>query len=200
MTEQLIAKQFKPIFQIVLWLLVTAVAVLAVKIVDIFFPEPFGAHIPLYFWLYPLFLFGLVVRVVPVVPGVFALAFLFGTTLSGVYFEFTLPVEAAKLSAFRSRYESCKRSAVPVGDGKALAICENHDRIGYFDAIVYDSSDEISLPSEKRSPAWWEAATHQKNDASFEQFEFEAKQIEPHFYYVTFYISSAPPRTRFNGH
>jgi hypothetical protein len=55
---------------------------------------------------------------------------------------------------YYSKYESCIENALPVGGGHRLGVCETEGHTTWSATIVYDSSDQILLPSSSRSELW----------------------------------------------
>ncbi len=81
------------------------------------------------------------------------------------FFSQTKPfVESIKITLFNKKYQACALSAIDVGNGRKLAVCEKHfydqgDAVGgTTDEIIYDSSDQITLPQGQRSAEWQKAA------------------------------------------
>ncbi|MGG1947336.1 hypothetical protein AB1286_21540 [Trinickia sp. NRRL B-1857] len=90
----------------------------------------------------------------------------------------------------KSKYESCKRSGVTLGNGSVLNVCaENSDWTdwGFSESVVYDSSDELARTKQDYSASWRSAAKSLKEKAPFGAEGFDALPLGSHFYLVTFY-------------
>lgn len=77
--------------------------------------------------------------------------------------------------------EECKKKAVLFGDGYEFAVCDYSE--GDIEAaafIVYDSSDQIALPPERRSDLW--KYTFLNYPFSYSEARQEVTKIEGHFY------------------
>ena len=186
-----------PLFQMVITTAVAVLALFALKIVDVFFPTP-KANGPMYFWLYPTdFLFLIYCLIRPkrwsVLGPFVVLVMLFVGTASGIYFKTTPWFEAQKLKVFASRYDECRISAIPINEKTAVKLCDNYDRVGYFDGIAYDSSDEIAQPPRMRSISWWKAAFRQKPGGILVEFPFTVFSLGNHYYYVSLDDQSRSP-------
>jgi hypothetical protein len=110
----------------------------------------------------------------------------------------------AKVHMYAGRYRACAASALDVGDGKKLSVCEKnvidnglmYSDLPYVTAIIYDSGDQLLLPTAKRSSEWQQAAyklgLRQELNSSSLGYKPEMKDVfgEPeslggHYYYVT---------------
>lgn len=77
--------------------------------------------------------------------------------------------------------EECKKKAVLFGDGYEFAVCDNGEGdIEGASFIVYDSSDQIELPSERRSDLW--RYMFLNYPFSWSAYRQEVTKIEGHFY------------------
>ena len=94
----------------------------------------------------------------------------------------------------KSKYESCKHTGAPLGNGKVLNICSEYSdwaEWGFFETVVYDSSDELGRAKQDYSSSWRSAAKSLK-DASFGSMGFDASPLGSHFYLVRFYPELDP--------
>lgn len=85
---------------------------------------------------------------------------------------------------------TCIRSAVELGHGAVFGVCVDHfDNLSATaNLIVYDSSDEIVLPAEKRSPEWTKTVRGMKIPFGVPDLTFEARKMIGHFYDVDFLL------------
>ena len=102
------------------------------------------------------------------------------------------------LLLFPGHYQHCITSGRHFGSNGILGICSLEDEDNFAliatepvfeDGVIYDSSDEIALPSSQHSPQWKDAAS---NLPPFGLMNFEATPLANHFYFVRF-SSERPP-------
>jgi len=98
---------------------------------------------------------------------------------------------------FPGSYQHCVESGVHFESNKVINVCWSKDEaLGllatepvFSDDVVYDSSDEIALPSSQRSSEWKNAALKLP---PFGVMNYEAMLLTNHFYFVRF-SSESPP-------
>jgi hypothetical protein len=90
-------------------------------------------------------------------------------------------IDLARLHLFSQG--DCINSAASLGDGKVFGVClAQHDNIFVrSNLIIYDSSDQIMLPSDQRSAEWNRIASPKLPDGDF---DFVAQSMGDHFYDV----------------
>jgi hypothetical protein len=81
---------------------------------------------------------------------------------------------------------ACIQSAVDLGHGTAFGVCvwHNDDLSVTANLIIFDSSDEIALPAERRSPEWVRIASRRSLVGSL---DFKSRRMIDHFYDVDFF-------------
>jgi hypothetical protein len=90
-------------------------------------------------------------------------------------------INLARLHLFSQ--SDCINSAASLGDGKVFGVCmTQYDNFNVTsDLIIYDSSDQIMLPSNRRSAEWNRIASPKLPDG---EFDFVAHSMGDHFYDV----------------
>ena len=86
--------------------------------------------------------------------------------------------------------ESCIEKAHPIGDGHVFGLCEGRDMGLETHMIVYDTSDQISLPSVQRSDLWRYMQLRYYH--GWETSIFQGEKIEGHFYFVSMPLNAGP--------
>jgi hypothetical protein len=99
--------------------------------------------------------------------------------------------DIARIYVFQSYYAQCAASASNYGTG-ALAVCDRYDTDWLVEAIIYDSGDEIALPSDHRSAEWKRTAIALERAAPFGIEGFRTTKIKGHFYRVYFLPEESP--------
>jgi len=79
-----------------------------------------------------------------------------------------------------------------LGHGAVFGVCERYDWTDHVEAIVYDFSDEISLPTESRSQNWKRVVLSLQKKAPFGIVGFRSHKISGHFYKLDFYNEDLP--------
>lgn len=86
------------------------------------------------------------------------------------------------------KYDACRRSGVAF-DGNRLAVCsvdEKWWRLEFTEAIIYDTSGQITRKHSQLTPGWVQAALQLK-EVPFGVVGFDATRLSGDFYLVTFY-------------
>jgi hypothetical protein len=99
--------------------------------------------------------------------------------------------DMARVYVFHSYYAQCAASASSYGTG-VLAVCDRYDTDWRVEAIIYDSGDEIALPSDHRSAEWKRTAMALERAAPFGIEGFRTAKIKGHFYRVYFLPEESP--------
>lgn len=92
-------------------------------------------------------------------------------------------------------FDVCRQQARPIGNYGAYAWCEGQDQSGpvgsynLFTYILYDSTDEITLPYAKRSMAWKKSVITYKHRSVFTS-AYEVKRISGHYYRIWSWIDN----------
>lgn len=103
------------------------------------------------------------------------------------------------LLLFPGHYHHCVESGLHFGKDKVISVCalEDEDNLALIATepvfevgVIYDSSDEIKLPSSQHSSEWRNAALKLP---PFGLMNYEATPVGNHFYYVRF-SSETPPK------
>jgi len=89
------------------------------------------------------------------VPALIAGASFFASPIVGSFGgDLSASIQRARFALFRERYEECAATAHTAYGANKIKTCERRISGNYVQAIVYDTSGEIALPSEKQSPAF----------------------------------------------
>ena len=80
--------------------------------------------------------------------------------------------------------QECIKKAVPIGDGNVFTLCKGEAILDGVGArlIVYDSSDQVALPSFKRSDLW--NFTILSHYYGWRRFKFQGEALGGHFYSI----------------
>lgn len=94
----------------------------------------------------------------------------------------------------RQELLACKEKAKPVGKEGFLGVCERHDGLLEMTyTVIYDSTDEISLPSSSRSAEWKAVAHSLDKKAPFGISGIASiKRLVSHYYQVEFQVTVDP--------
>lgn len=91
--------------------------------------------------------------------------------------------------ATEKTFDACREHARPIGNDGAYAWCEGQDQSGpvgsynMFAYVLYDSTDQITLPYAKRSMAWKKSVITHKYRSVFTS-AYEVKKISGHYYRI----------------
>jgi hypothetical protein len=124
------------------------------------------------------------------VPGFFSYFVALMALISLIHFQSEVRVALAgiKLYVLPSRYSDCISAAQPVGKDGLIGVCERHFQSGGFErSVVYDSSDEISLPKGSQSVKWKTTVSSLQDDGLFSLSDsYLVEKVSGHFYRVEF--------------
>lgn len=114
---------------------------------------------------------------------------------SGVKFADYLSLQVLKIRIDREKiFSDCVRNAQTVAGEGSVGWCEKLDQSGpvgsynLFVVIAYDSTDQISLPYEKRSKSWQKVA-YNKHAELFKS-SYDVHKISGHFYRIRFWADN----------
>jgi hypothetical protein len=100
-------------------------------------------------------------------------------------------LDLAKLRFRSNEFAECVRTAAPL-DGGRFKVCEHlsDDDSDTDTMIIYDSTDQISLPAARRSVAWKNFVLSLEH-TPFGMLDFKVQPLRGHFYKVFFFDNHA---------
>jgi hypothetical protein len=125
-----------------------------------------------------------------------ALSLLVALSVSWVLLAYHQPpnaklFESIIISAFEVHdHSDCIKRAVEWANGKKIGVCDKHVLLdGDVRTFIYDSSDQLLLPPDRRSAEWQEAVQHLFPEVGLTYPTVHAR-LSDHLYYVVFDVSS----------
>jgi hypothetical protein len=126
------------------------------------------------------------------VPALIAGASFFASPIVGsLGGDLSASIQRAKFALFRERYEECAATARTSYGANKIKTCEKRIAGNYVQAIVYDTSGEIALPSDAQSPAFRDYLMRDiKDQQPSESPPYGAccgqvsTQLAPHFFFL----------------
>lgn len=93
----------------------------------------------------------------------------------------------------KAKLTSCKKNAISVGNKGFLGVCERSSGVEAISTVIYDSTDEIALPTSQRSAEWKAAARSLEKRAPFGISGIVAVMKKTdHYYRVDFQVTVDP--------
>ena len=126
------------------------------------------------------------------VPALIAGASFFASLIVGsLGGDLSASIKRAKFVLFRARYEECAATARTSYGVNKIKTCELRISGNYVEAIVYDTSGEIALPSDAQLPAFHDYLTRDIKDRQPSEsptygacYRQVSTQLAPHFFYL----------------
>jgi hypothetical protein len=119
-----------------------------------------------------------------------ALAILSATFLFGK--QISIAVQHFNLSVFHSRYAACEQAAESYSDASRFQVCSISGHGNAYTMIVFDSGDEISLPTRQRLGAFSEFLRSKITLILSECRSSIGTRLDDHFYLVQSDCDSRP--------